>query len=613
MFLIKQEKFLKNIKSSLYDIVKAMGLVFGDIGTSPIYTLVIIFTLTKPTHDNLFGILSLVFWTLIILVTVEYAWLAMSLSIKGEGGVIVLKEVLSIYFKQGKRATVIAYLGYLGISLLMGDGVITPAISILSAVEGLPLIHGFEWITGNAVIIITMAITIILFAFQFKGTDKVASSFGPIMVIWFVALFTSGLISIFKMPSIVLAVSPTYAIDFLKHNGLAGVLVLSEVILCATGGEALYADMGHLGALPIRRAWGFVFLALIINYFGQGAYILVNKSTDLVLFQMVKAQAEALYIPFIILTILATIIASQAMISAVFSLVYQGITTRTFPLMKVKYTSTHLKSQIYIGAVNWGLLVAVLFMILLFKKSSNLAAAYGLAVTITMTISAILMIWIFKNKKSFVKMSLATVVLLVDLLFLFSLTDKLQHGGYWSLLIAALPLAVTLIWMKGQKRIYRSFRSLSLDTFKIAYEQIYNRGNNIEGTAIFFSRTNYDIPPYVAHCIISSNIVYEKNVLVSIVRTDNPYGIESEYVENLAVGLHGLSISIGYMEIVDLPSIIKKHEINEKVIFYGVEDIVTKSLMLKLYSFFKKMTPNFVQFYKLPYRKIHGVVTRIEI
>ena len=604
---------MKNTKLSFYEIIKAMGLVFGDIGTSPIYTLVIIFTLTKPTHDNLFGILSLIFWTLIILVTIEYAWLAMSLSIKGEGGIIVLKEVLSGFVKKGKKATVVAYLGYIGISLLMGDGVITPAISILSAVEGLPLIHGFEWITGNAILLITMVITITLFAFQYKGTDKVATSFGPIMVVWFIALFLSGLISILSMPSILLAVSPTYAISFLTHNGLAGILVLSEVILCATGGEALYADMGHLGALPIRRAWGFVFVALIFNYFGQGAYILVNQSTELVLFQMVKSQAEILYIPFIILTILATIIASQAMISAVFSLVYQGITTRTFPLMKIKYTSTHLKSQIYIGAVNWGLLAAVLFMILLFKESSNLAAAYGLAVTITMTISAMLMIWIFRHKKAFVKMSLSIMVLLVDLLFLFSLTDKLQHGGYWSLVIASLPLAVTLIWMKGQKRIYRSFRSLPLDTFKIAYEQIYNRGNNIDGTAIFFSRTNYDIPPYVAHCIISSNIVYEKNVLVSIERTDNPYGIASEYVENLANGLHGLSISLGYMEIVDLPSIIKKHEINEKVIFYGVEDIVTSSFLLKLYSFFKKMTPNFVQFYKLPYRKIHGVVTRIEI
>jgi len=604
---------LKNSKISFYEIIKAMGLVFGDIGTSPIYTLVIVFTLTNPTHDNLFGILSLIFWTLIILVTVEYAWLAMSLSIKGEGGVIVLKEVLSGFIKKGKKATIVAYLGYFGISLLMGDGVITPAISILSAVEGLPLIHGFEWISGNIVILITMGITIMLFAFQYKGTDKVASSFGPIMVVWFLALFVSGFISILKMPSILLAVSPHYAINFLIHNGVAGILVLSEVILCATGGEALYADMGHLGALPIRRAWGFVFIALVFNYFGQGAYILHHQSTNLILFEMVKSQAEILYIPFIILTILATIIASQAMISAVFSLVYQGITTRTFPLMKIKYTSTQLKSQIYIGAVNWGLLVAVLFMILLFKASSNLAAAYGLAVTITMTISSILMIWIFRHKKAFVKMSLAIVVLLVDLLFLISLTSKLEHGGYWSLVIAAIPFTVTLIWITGQKTIYRSFRSLPLDTFKIAYEQIYNRGHNIDGTAIFFSRTNYDIPPYVAHCIISSNIIYDKNILVSISRTDSPYGIESGYVENLAVGLHGLSVAVGYMEIVDLSSIIKKHDINEKVMFYGVEDIVTSNFLLKLYSFFKKMTPNFVQFYKLPYQKIHGVVTRIEI
>jgi len=604
---------MSTTKSNFYDIIKAMGLVFGDIGTSPIYTLVIVFTLTKPTHDNLFGILSLIFWTLIILVTIEYAFLAMSLSIKGEGGIIVLKEVLSAYVKKGKKATIVAYLGYFGISLLMGDGVITPAISILSAVEGLPLIHGFEWITGNVVIVVTMAITIILFAFQYKGTDKVAGSFGPIMLIWFFALFISGFIEILHMPLILLAISPTYAISFLMHNGVAGVLVLSEVILCATGGEALYADMGHLGAAPIRRAWGFVFVALVVNYFGQGSYALLHNNTNLILFSMVKEQAEFLYIPFIILTILATIIASQAMISAVFSLVYQGITTRTFPLMKIKYTSTQLKSQIYIGAVNWGLLVAVLFMIILFKESSNLAAAYGLAVTITMTISSLLMIWIFRIRKSYVKMGLAFGVFVVDLLFLFSLTSKLEHGGYWSLVIAAIPFFITLIWIKGQKRIYRSFRSLPLDTFKIAYEQIYTRGHNIDGTAIFFSRTIHDVPPYVAHCIISSNIVYEKNILVSIQRTDNPYGVSSEFKENLAVGLHGLSISLGYMEIVDLPSIIKKHEINEKVIFYGVEDIVSSHFLLKLYSFMKKMTPNFVQFYKLPYRKIHGVVTRIEI
>jgi len=373
-----------------------MGLVFGDIGTSPIYTLTVIFTLTSPTIQNVMGVLSLIFWALIVLVTVEYSWLAMSLSTKGEGGIIVLKEILSSKVKKGRRSLFAVYLGYLGVSLLMGDGVITPAISILSAVEGLKLFPGLGNISLETILLITCAITIILFAFQHKGSDKVSSSFGPIMILWFLALFTSGMFYIFKIPSVLMAVSPHYAIDFMLHNGLPGFFILSEVILCATGGEALYADMGHLGAIPIRQAWYLVFVALVINYFGQGAYLQLYGKSEFILFEMVHKVSDILYILFIILALFATIIASQAMISAVMSLVYQGITTRIFPLMKIKYTSTHLKSQIYIGAVNWMLLVAVIIMIFLFKKSENLAAAYGLAVTATMTISAIFMIWIFK-------------------------------------------------------------------------------------------------------------------------------------------------------------------------------------------------------------------------
>ena len=316
---------------SVFENIKAMGLVFGDIGTSPIYTLTVIFTLTTPTIQHVMGVLSLIFWTLIILVTVEYAWLAMSLSTKGEGGIIVLKEILASKVKKGRRSLFAVYLGYLGVSLLMGDGVITPAISILSAVEGLKLFPGLGNITLEMILLITCVITIILFAFQHKGSDKVSSSFGPIMILWFLSLFTSGLFYIFKIPNVIMAISPHYAIDFMLHNGLPGFFILSEVILCATGGEALYADMGHLGAKPIRQAWYLVFMALVINYFGQGAYLQLYGKSQFILFEMVHKISDFLYIPFIILALFATIIASQAMISAVMSLVYQGITTRIFP------------------------------------------------------------------------------------------------------------------------------------------------------------------------------------------------------------------------------------------------------------------------------------------
>lgn len=602
----------KQSTSPIFENIKAMGLVFGDIGTSPIYTLTVIFTLTAPTIENVMGVLSLIFWALIVLVTVEYSWLAMSLSTKGEGGIIVLKEILGSKVKKGRRGLFVVYLGYLGVSLLMGDGVITPAISILSAVEGLKLFPGLENITLETILLITCAITIILFAFQHKGSDKVSASFGPIMILWFLSLFISGAFYIFKIPNVIMAISPHYAIDFLLHNGLPGIFILSEVILCATGGEALYADMGHLGAKPIRHAWYFVFAALVINYFGQGAYLAQYGKSNFVLFEMVHKVSDVLYIPFIILALFATIIASQAMISAVMSLIYQGITTRIFPLMKIKYTSTHLKSQIYIGAVNWILLGAVLAMIFLFKKSENLAAAYGLAVTATMTISAIFMIWIFKLSKIKIKFYAAIFVLLVDLLFLFAVFSKIPHGGYWSLIIASLPFFVIMLWTIGNKNLQVAFRSLSIDIFLESYNQIYSLGNNIKGTALFLTKNLEKVPPYVVHCMLRTNIMYEENIFVSISASDYPYGINVTKVEEIAPGLKGLIISCGYMEFVDIPKILKDAGINEKVIFYGVEEISTRRPFLRTYAFLKKITPHFVSFYKLNYRKLHGVATRIE-
>ncbi|MFO7447449.1 MAG: KUP/HAK/KT family potassium transporter [Ignavibacteriaceae bacterium] len=604
---ISKEKF------SVKENIKAMGLVFGDIGTSPIYTLGVIFTLTSPTPQNLMGVLSLIFWSLIILVTIEYAWLAMSLSIKGEGGIIVLREMLSGYLKSGRKIAFAGFLGFAGVSLLMGDGVITPAISILSAVEGLELIPAIGHIETNTIIIITCIITIILFSFQFKGTDKVASSFGPIMMLWFAALFIFGFLSLIKGPNVLLAVSPLYAVDFFIDNGMAGFFVLSEVILCATGGEALYADMGHLGAKPIRQAWFFVLIALLVNYFGQGAFILTHDKSDFVLFEMVKSFSEFLYVPFLILTLLATIIASQAMISAVMSLVYQGITTRIFPLMKVKYTSSIIKSQIYIGVVNWVLLITVLFMILLFRRSENLAAAYGFAVTATMTISAIFMIWIFRIRKNYVKMIVAIFVYVVDLCFLLAVFDKIPHGGFWSIIIALVPFSVITLWANGNKRMNKSFRSLPVDTFLYSYEQIYDQGKNIPGSALFFTRSLKEIPPYMVHCIIRGNIIYENNILVSIITTDSPYGISVNKMEIHQKGLSGLEVHTGYMEILNLADILKEQGINEKVIFYGVEDIITPNFLFKIFAFLKKITPPFVRFYKLPYNKLHGVVTRLDI
>jgi len=604
--MVEKDSFWKGI-------VKSLGLVFGDIGTSPIYTLTVIFALTKPTPENVMGILSLVFWTMTILVTAEYAWLAMSLGRKGEGGTIVLREILVRLLKPGRKLAFVTFLSYVGVSLLLGDGVITPAISILSAVEGLILIPGLESLRQGHLIFVAAVIAVVLFFFQSRGTDRMAGVFGPIMVVWFLSLTVSGIVSIANSPGIVSAVNPYYAVVFLTHNGFSAFFVLSEVILCATGGEALYADMGHLGRKPIVRAWYFVFCALVINYLGQGAYVLAYGTDKNLLFGMVQEMAPHLYIPFLLLTISATIIASQAMISGVFSVVYQGITTRIMPLLKVDYTSTHLKSQIYIGSINWMLFAAVIFIMIIFRKSENLAAAYGLAVTGTMTLTGIMMTMIYSRTTRKWKVPFAILVTLVDIAFLAACLNKIPHGGYWSIILASVPFITILIWTKGQRALYRALRPLDLETFLLSYEQIYAKGRTIPGTALFFTRETPVVPPYVVHSIISGNIIYERNIFVSITRTDEPFGVRYKMTEGIGCGLGALEIQAGYKEILDLERILKKRGIKEKVIFYGIEDIDTANPAWRIFSMIKKLTPNFVKFYKLPPSKLQGVVTRVEM
>ena len=340
-------------------IVKALGVVFGDIGTSPIYTIGAILLFILPTIENILGLLSLIVWSLIIIISVQYAWLAMNLGSKGEGGTIVLKGLLTSNLKNPKAISFVSVLTLIGVALFIGDGVITPAISILSAVEGIRLIPGFAGIWGGWILLTGICIACALFIFQKKGTERVAWAFGPIMVVWFLSLAVTGIISIASAPQVLLALNPSYAIGFLMQNGLGSFIILSAVLLCVTGGEALYADMGHLGKEPIVKGWYCIFPALVLSYFGQGAYVLNNPEAHSILFSMVQDQAALLYVPFLLLSICATIIASQAMISGMFSIMYQGMMTQIIPKMKIEFTSPELRSQIYIDAVNWMLLAAV--------------------------------------------------------------------------------------------------------------------------------------------------------------------------------------------------------------------------------------------------------------
>jgi KUP system potassium uptake protein len=481
-------------------------------------------------------------------------------------------------------------------------------------VEGITLVPGLENLQLEILILIAAMIAVVLFTFQSRGTDKVAGIFGPVMLVWFICLAVTGLASVATMPGIIKSVNPYYAFNFLMENGLAGFFVLSEVILCATGGEALYADMGHLGRKPILHAWYFVFAAVLINYMGQGIFALQHPEVKTLLFGMVQHQAPYLYIPFLMLTVLATVIASQSIISGTFSVVYQGITMRLMPLMKISFTSSQLKSQIYIPSVNWALMCAVILMMLIFQKSGNLAAAYGMAVTGSMTITGLMMILVFSQiKKLRWKFPIAMIVTGIAFTYFVATMSKLPHGAYWSLILASIPFVAILIWTKGQARLYDAMRPLDFSTFLISYEQIYAKARNIAGTALFFCRGYKMITPYIVHSIFRSNIIYERNILISINRTDEPFGVKVHLKKDLGPGLESFEVRAGYREVLDIEGLIKEQGIAEKVIFYGVEDIVTRNPIWHIFSLIKRLTPNFVQFSKLPPSRLQGVVTRVEM
>ena len=594
-------------------VVKAMGVVYGDIGTSPIYTLAIICSLISPTVENLYGILSFIFWTMTVLVTIQYAWLATSLSKNGEGGTVVLVQILRPYLKNTKILALVSFLSYLGLSLMIGDGVITPAISILSAVEGIVLIPGYENTPKFALLIAAAIIAFFLFFVQKNGVEKVASAFGPIMIVWFVSLGGVGLYYVSQNISILNVLNPWYAISFTFSHPFITFIMLADVILAATGGEALYADMGHLGRLPILKGWLFAFVALILSYFGQGVFLISHADAiKSPLFEMTKDFVPMFYIPFLVLTIMATVIASQAMISGIFSVLYQAMTTRIFPHFKVEYTSHELRSQIYVGSVNWFLFVCVIIMLFVFQESAGLAAAYGLSVAGAMSITGILMTLIFAFKKEYLKMIFAVISGLTSFVFFVSCLMKIPHGGYWSLIIAAVPFVLILIYTEGQRLLYASLSPIEKKEFLPEYARHYSRSSHIEGVAVFFARRADKIPAYIAKTMFQNGIIYQRNIIVRIKSSSEPLGVYSE-LSPLANGLDLLEVFVGYMEILDMESLLIDKGINERTIFYGDEEIVSSKIHLKLYSIIKDISPSFANFYNFPHEKLIGVSRRAEI
>lgn len=597
--------------------LRAAGLVFGDIGTSPIYTMTIIFLLLPSSAENIVGVVSLIIWTLAVIVFGQYVFLAMHLNHAGEGGTLILKRIADQYVQTGKLTTVIGIMAFLGAAFILGDGVITPAISILSAVEGVRLISGFEHLSTIVIVVIAVMIAVGLFVSQPWGGDRVGIVFGPVMALFFFALGLTGLLAILETPAILKALNPYYALVFCRQHGIATFLILAQVVLCVTGAEALYADMGHVGRQPIIRASRLVFLALVLSYLGQGAFLMHKPEATVLLFGLVHHQSQGGYIPFLVLSILATVIASQSLISGAFSIISQAVNLGKFPPMKIDFTSVRLKSQVYIGAVNWALMGCVIFMMVYFRKSENLGAAYGLAVTGTMAITTALMMVIYYRQKAWVRFAACLPLFLVNAAFFGSCLTKFPTGGYWSLIIALFPLGLLLTWSLGEARLARlKIRGATSWPEFLARYLGHSSRPRLPGAALFSLIGQKGVPPYIINCMFEHGILYEQNILVSVVILNEPNGFTLTPLRSLAKGLAHIEIHIGYMELKrDLKQCLDETGIEPRVIFYGEDRIDAASPWWVPYAILKRLARNFTWRLRInfPGMKLHGIISRVDM
>jgi len=504
--------------------VGSIGVVFGDIGTSPLYAMKEIFRehLTlESTH--VLGVLSLIFWSLMLVVAIKYATIIMRANNKGEGGVMALTALASLATKDDpKIKNLIIMMGILGATLFYGDSVITPAISVLSAVEGLEVIAPKLELY---VIPITLGVLALLFVIQARGTGKVGKIFAPVMILWFLTLASLGVMQIVQQPQVLMAINPYYAIHLLSELGAKGFLIMGAVVLVMTGAEALYADMGHFGLKPIRYAWfGFVFPALLCNYFGQGALLLEHPEAIENPFYLL-APSWMLY-PMLVLSTFATVIASQAVISGAFSITKQAIQLGYCPRMNVAHTSDSEIGQIYVPAVNWMLMFSVFVLVLSFESSSNLASAYGIAVTGTMMIDTILsfiVIHALWRWNPIVSYSFLGVFMLVDLIFLSSNSLKILSGGWLPLVVGTVLFLLMTTWIKG-----RAVLAEAIDEKKVLFEELEEKIAShelvtVKGTAIYLARNLHGIPQVLLHNLEHNHVVHERIIVLTIVTTDEPY------------------------------------------------------------------------------------------
>ena len=541
----------------------ALGIVYGDIGTSPLYALRECFHGAHgiaPTPDNVLGVLSLIVWSLILIISIKYLVFVMRADNGGEGGVLALIALVSRQADASRRSRAFLIgVGLFGAALLYGDGMITPAISVLSAVEGLAIAtHVFE----PYVVPITVIILIGVFLIQSRGTAKVGAMFGPVMVVWFSTLATLGVSWILVNPHVFVAFNPLHAVDFFLRNGGHAFVVLGSVFLVVTGGEALYADMGHFGPKPIRLAWFLLaFPALVLNYLGQGAMLLEHpEAASSPLFLM--APGWALY-PLVILATMAAVIASQALISGVFSMTRQAMLLGYCPRMGVEHTSASHQGQIYIPQINWTLMVVCLALVVGFGSSTAMAAAYGIAVSMTMVITTLLTYLVARGSWGIGRItasSLAAVFLLLEFGFVTANLTKILQGGWFPLVVGVAIYILLSTWKQGRALLAVRFRErlYPLDTF--LNDLAANPPHRVSGTAVFMTSNSDGTPPTLLHNLLHNKILHERIVLLTVVTQDGPVVSADERitVTQLQQGFFRVRACYGFTETPDVPAALEQ-------------------------------------------------------
>jgi KUP system potassium uptake protein len=538
--------------------LSALGIVFGDIGTSPLYTLKAVLNLTgaHPAPPAILGVLSLILWTLIVITTVKYVIIAMSIDNDGEGGILALMSLLAL--KKHQRPAIVA-VGLFGAALIYGDGAITPAISVLSALEGLnialPALHPY-------VVPASVAILVLLFAVQPMGTSRIGKAFGPIMALWFLTIGALGVWGVAQHPAVLAALNPLYGLRYLLSHGYASFLVLGGVFLCVTGAEALYADMGHFGPRPIRLAWSaIVFPSLLLNYSGQAAIVLAGAPTsDNIFFRLCP---QMLLIPLVVLATLATIIASQSIITGAFSMTRQAIQLGWLPRLRIKQTSEVGYGQIYVGTVNWLLMLVTVALTLSFGKSDNLAAAYGIAVSLTMLMTTMLLFMAMRDVWGWslaASGALAGALLCIDAAFFTANLQKVADGGYVPLLLAAVVYGLMLVWHRGTTAVARmaSQRLIPVATFLAQVESKHVA--RVPGTAVFVTRTARDTPPVMQWHVLKNRALHQKLFVLRVVTESVPWVKDSERlaITELALNFWRATARYGFMERPDIPRLLQK-------------------------------------------------------